>query len=365
LDDIRGGRPRSRVDRFGYLPPNWFATVMGTGIVANAIPALGVRSGPLFDLGRAVWLLAALGLIVLSAAAIRAGRSWLFTWLDDMILTHFFGAISMAFLTVGAGTLVYGSKLFGRAAVGIAFLVWVFGTVAGVGIALVIPWRQLTRRAMDPTTAFAGWLMPVVPPMVSAATGAPLVHHLPAEDQRAMLLACYGLFGFTLLASAIVLIVLLRKLVEFGPGPDRLIPTLFIVLGPLGQSVTASGQLGNVAPTVLGHRAGDFMHGFGLGYGLVVIGLAMLWILYATGVLLGRWGRPASAIPFSLAWWSFTFPLGTCVTATAGLARRTGNDGFSTLAISLYVVLVVTWLYVGAKTVHALVAGTLFATQPR
>jgi len=30
-------------------------------------------------------------------------------------------------------------------------------------------------------------------------------------------------------------------------------------------------------------------------------------------------------MPFALTWWSFTFPVGTCVTCTIALAARTGN----------------------------------------
>jgi len=48
---------------------------------------------------------------------------------------------------------------------------------------------MFTRLRAAPDAAFGGWLMPVVPPMVSAATGALLVPHLrggvPAAGQAA------------------------------------------------------------------------------------------------------------------------------------------------------------------------------------
>jgi hypothetical protein len=59
--------------------------------------------------------------------------------------------------------------------------------------------------------------MPVVPPMVSAATGALLVSHLPAGQLRlTMLLACYAMFGLSLIASLVVITQLWRR-----PGPLR------------------------------------------------------------------------------------------------------------------------------------------------
>ena len=59
-----------------------------------------------------------------------------------------------------------------------------------------------------------------------------------------------------------------------------MVPTLWIVLGPLGQSVTAAG-----------------------------------------GPDRDRGGQP-----FALTWWSFTFPVGTCVTGTIALATRSDSE---------------------------------------
>lgn len=38
-----------------------------------------------------------------------------------------------------------------------------------------IPYLTFTRYKISPDAAFGGWLMPVVPPMVSAANGALLI----------------------------------------------------------------------------------------------------------------------------------------------------------------------------------------------
>ena len=81
--------------RLGGLPPNWYASVMGTGIVANAIPALGVHSGPLFLAAALVWLLASAWLVTLTVAVIRHGRSWL----ANPVVSQFYGAPPMAMLT--------------------------------------------------------------------------------------------------------------------------------------------------------------------------------------------------------------------------------------------------------------------------
>ena len=104
---------------------------------------------------------------------------------------------------------------------------------------------MFTRLRAAPDAAFGGWLMPAVPPMVSAATGALLIPHLPACQLRlSLLLACYAMFGISLVASVVVITQVWQRLVRHSIGPAMMVPTLWIVLGPLGQSITAAGLLG-------------------------------------------------------------------------------------------------------------------------
>jgi tellurite resistance protein TehA-like permease len=341
--------------RFGGLPPNWFASVMGTGIVANAIPALGVHGGLLFRVATLVWLLASAWLLTLTVVVIRHGRSWL----ADPVVSHFYGAPPMAMLTVGAGTLLFGEGILGPAlAVGISATCWLIGTVAGLASAVVVPRRMIAQRRVLLSDAFGGWLMPIVPPMVSAATGAALIPHLAAGPARqSMLLSCYAMFGFAAAASAVVIALLWAKLLRHGTGPAKMIPTLFIVLGPLGQSITAANLLGAHAPGVLPAPYGSAFSAFGLLYGVPVLSFAMAWLLF-TGTIVVRTVR--AGMPFSLTWWSFTFPVGTCVTGTAALARRTDLGALLALAVGLYVILAAAWVIVGARTISRTVRGTLF-----
>ena len=65
-------------------------------------------------------------------------------------------------------------------------------------------------------------------------------------------------------------------------------------------------------------------------------------------------------LPFSLTWWSFTFPLGTCVTASSDLAVHTGADAFRWAALALYVALVAAWAGVSVRTVRGAWRGRLF-----
>jgi tellurite resistance protein TehA-like permease len=92
--------------------------------------------------------------------------------------------------------------------------------------------------------------------MVSAATGTLLIPHLPAGQPRlTMELACYAMFGLTLIASLVVVTLIWGRLVQHKVGAAAAVPTLWIVLGPLGQSITAAHNLGEAAPGLTPERA--------------------------------------------------------------------------------------------------------------
>jgi tellurite resistance protein TehA-like permease len=198
--------------------------------------------------------------------------------------------------------------------------------------------------------------------MVSAATGALLIPHLPAGQPRlTMLLACYAMFGLSLIASVVVITQLWQRLARYSIGPVAMVPTLWIVLGPLGQSITAANLLGGEARLAFPGPYGTAFSAFGVVYGVPVWGFAMLWAALATALTV-RAAR--DRLPFSLTWWSFTFPLGTCVTAASDLALHTGADAFRWAAPALYVALVAAWAVVSVRTVRGAWRGRLFLGPP-
>jgi C4-dicarboxylate transporter/malic acid transport protein len=277
---------------------------------------------------------------------------------SNPVMAQFWGAPAMALMTVGAGTLILGQGVIGPAAVGIDWVLWLAGTALGLVTAVWIPYLMMTRHDIGSGDAFGGWLMPVVPPMVSAATGALLIPHVgSAQGRLTLLLACYAMFGISLFASVIIIAQVWSRLVTHKPGAAVMVPTLWIVLGPLGQSVTAAGNLGTEAAHVLPapYAAGAAV--FALLYGVPTWGFAMMWLALAAAITLRTARR---GLPFALTWWSFTFPVGTCVTGTISLAARTHADVLRGASVLLFGLLLVAWLVVAARTVCGAASGRLF-----
>jgi C4-dicarboxylate transporter/malic acid transport protein len=349
-------------DVFRDLGPNWFAVVMGTGIVANAAAALSFRVAGLHVFALAVWVLAAGTLVLLTAA-------WAVHWsryrqralahANNPVMAQSWGAPAMALITVGTGALLLGSQWIGlRAAVDADWVLWGTGTALGLFTAGWIPYLMMTRHRIEADSAFGGWLMPVVPPMVAAANGALLIPYAAAGQARlTLLLGCYAMFGISLFGSVIIISLVWSRLITHKTLPAIMAPTSWIVLGPLGQSVTAAGNLGREAGLVLPRPYPAGANVFALLYGLPTWGFAMLWLAIATALTVRALRR---GLRFGLTWWSFTFPVGTVVTGTISLAARTGSDLLRDASGVLFLLLVAAWLVVAARTGCESARGRLF-----
>ncbi|MEP6981844.1 MAG: hypothetical protein ABJA16_13845 [Nakamurella sp.] len=102
-----------------HLTPNWYASVMGTGIVAVAATSLPVRIPGLRAVATGMWLLATFLLVALTVATVLHWRHHPEVargHVTDPVMGHFYGAPPMAMLTVGAATLLVGPDLVGPVA---------------------------------------------------------------------------------------------------------------------------------------------------------------------------------------------------------------------------------------------------------
>jgi C4-dicarboxylate transporter/malic acid transport protein len=349
-------------DVFRHLGPNWYASVMGTGIVANAAALLPRHIAGLHTLALVVWVLAVVQLVGLTAATVV---HWVLHPANarahacDPAMAPFYGAPPMALMTVGAGALLVGTDLIGTdVALHVDVVLWTLGTLTGLVASAAVPYLMFTRHELSVESTFGYWLMPIVPPMVSAATGAALVAHVTAGQARMdLMLALYAMFGLSLLASLVTITLLWGRLAYHGPGPARTVPTLWIVLGPLGQSITAANLLANVAPSALPAPYGDALRSMDVLYGIPVWGFVMLWLAIAATITVKT---AREHLPFSLTWWSFTFPVGTTVTGTSELAAHTGSIALSWIAVALFLLLVGAWLAAATNTLRGSLTGRLF-----
>ncbi|MFI8299477.1 TDT family transporter [Streptomyces nigra] len=347
-----------------HLGPNWYAAVMGTAAVATAGAALpGPRVPGLRTVCAAVWALSLLLLLALLAA--RAlhwthHRDQARAHLLDAAVAPFYGCLSMALLAVGGGALTVGRDWIGDdAALALDVVLFTAGTATGLAAAVAVPYLMAVRHRTMAAQATPVWLLPLVAPMVAAAVGPLLVPHLPPGQARAtLLLGCVAMFGLSLLATLLMLPLVFARLITGDPLPLALTPSLFLVLGPLGQSTTAVGAFADAAPGALPAPYTEALGVLAVLYGVPVMGFALLWLGLA-GAHVVRARR--HGMGFAMTWWAFTFPVGTCVTGAAALARHTGLFVYDGLAVGLFGLLVAAWSVAAVHTVRGLFSGALLA----
>ncbi|WP_067480471.1 TDT family transporter [Actinomadura hibisca] len=349
---------------FRSVGPNWHACVMGTAIVATGAHVLPVQVPGQRAFAVTVWALSLAVLALVCAARavhLTRYRETARAQLDDPAVAVFYGCPPMALLAVGHATLLVGADVLGaRTAVMLDAALWTTGTLYGLAVAAAVPHLMITRHDLRPGSAAPAWLLPVVAPMVSAATGPALIPHLPPGQPRATLLyGCYALFGLSLLATLALLPVIWARLAHHGLAPVTLTPTLFLVLGPLGQSTTAVNQLADAAAVAPAYAPA--MRAFAVLYGVPVMGFALLWLALA---LAANVRALRAGMPFAMTWWAYTFPVGTCVTGAAALAKHTGLDVLAVLAVALYLPLTAAWAVAGTRTLRLLTRAPALSNDP-
>ncbi|MFE7201596.1 hypothetical protein ACFU8R_15090 [Pseudonocardia alni] len=153
-------------------------------------------------------------------------------------------------------------------------------------------------------------------------------------------------------ASPVAPGVLRRVLVRLGTAGLALAdtPTVVIVPGPFGQSVTAANLLAGEAQGLLPEPFAGVAIGAGLLYGAPAWGFAVGWAVLSA-LLIGHALR--RGMPFSASWWAVTVPFGTLVPGTNALAARTALPPVVGAAVVLFAVLVLVWVVVAAATVRS------------
>ncbi|MEV0945923.1 TDT family transporter [Rhodococcus sp. NPDC049939] len=324
------------------MTPNWYATVMGTGVVAVVAAALPAEVFLARIASEIFWLLAVALLIGLTLALARHWARRREDALEDVrshTMFPFYGAVSMAVLTVGTGAGSAGHTLLGNVAVTTSAILWTIGTIIGLVTYFVMVHRLTRRHRVTPVPS---WLLPVVPPMVSAAGGASLVRQLSeGAPQIAMLVTCYTLFALALTAAVFVAVVVGRHLVDNGLPAAPLLPTVWIPLGVIGQSIAAINLLGAASGLTWLHTVG-VVYGTATG-ALGVIGLGIVFTVTAKAFCRG--------LSFTPSWWSFTFPVGTCALGANSLGDSLDSAMIVRAGVILWCALLLIW---GTVTFHTL-----------
>ncbi|QWW67085.1 TDT family transporter [Rhizobium sp. WYJ-E13] len=346
-----------------HFTPNWFATTMGTGILAVC---LGQFSGspPLHAAGEALWL-ANIGLFAV-LACIYAGK-WLLhpgaalKAFDHPVVSMFFGCIPMGLATIVNGFLIFGPALFGDAAVAIASELWWADAGLAVLAGLAIPLVMFTRQQHAIEHMSAIWLLPIVASEVAAASGGLLVPHLAEGTQLPVLFASFVLWSCSVPLALGILIILFLRLALHKLPPAGMAATSFLALGPVGtgalglalfsvngEQALVTGGLGALAPAISGAAL--------LG-AVLLWGYGLWWLGLAVAITINHFRQ---GLPFNLGWWGYTFPIGVYAVATLRLSSIFPLPALAGFGEVLVAALAAIWIVVAFRTCCGAYDGSLF-----
>ena len=341
--------------------PNWFTTIMGTGVVAIILG----HSSQLHTLGAVLWLINTCLFCVF--CALYSLRWYLFPNEAKQIFHHpsmslFLGAIPMALATLINGLLMYGNTVFGQHLPQLGLILWYIDVVLVILIGLAVPYLMFSRQQHHLHSITAMWLLPIVAAEVVAATGGLLVAEFVHSTQAISILwLSYMLWGMSVLPAFGILSLLILRLALHQLPEKELAISSWLSIGPIGTGALAMMLLGQHAPEVLQsiglESFGIFLQQAAKLISLVLLGCGVWWLGIATLASLHHVKR---GIPFNLGWWGLTFPLGVFTLAVNQLGELIGWGVLDHIAVILSVILIGLWSCVAVKTIQGAYHGQLF-----
>ncbi len=346
------------VDRFAF---DLFAMTMGTGVLALLLPRL---SPSLIGIGRIVWIGNIVLFILLSAAGLArlvSDPKAFFALFKDPKRSMFFGTLPMGLATIGNGTLIYGTSLFGRHFAGASLGIFIADAVIALASGFVIPHLMFTMQSHSIDKMTAIWLLPIVPAEVTSVSGGLLIPHLNHATQVGVLWSSAILWTLSVPVAMLVLGALLVRLVIHGIPEASSAVTSWLTLGPLGTGAAGMLLIGSDAKLVFAHTTlasmGAVMDGVGVVFGLVLWGFGLWWWISAVALTIGYVVQRSH--PFNLGWWGFTFPLGVMTIATYLLGQATMYTPITDLAKFMTLLLVGLWAVVATLSAKGFFNGSL------
>ncbi|MCK5665133.1 MAG: C4-dicarboxylate ABC transporter, partial [Thiotrichaceae bacterium] len=130
----------------------------------------------------------------------------------------------------------------------------------------------------------------------------------------------------------ILMIIVFNRIIFHTPLPEKLLPTLFIL----------------IAPPAVGFMAYVKLTGSLDAFAQILFNFA----LFLTILLLSQLPRFAR-LPFFMSWWAYSFPLAAVSIATLVMYQKTQNIVFSVLGMGLFIILTLFIIMLIIKTIKA------------
>lgn len=311
--------PASETSRLAHFPISFFGTTLGVFGLALALRAGGFRPAGEVVAGAGAFLLVAL-LVALAAKAVLHPGALRAEWAHPVRLA-FFPAASISVLLLAA--------FLREDAPEIARPIWLAGAAVQAALTIVVVSAWIGHRAFGPGHLSPAWFIPAVGNVVAPLAGAPLGY----------VEASWYFFSVGTTFWIVLLALVFNRLIFHDPLPERLRPTLVILVAPPAVAFLSWLQLngGEI----------DAMARIFLNLGLF---FSALVAIQAPALL---------RLPFALSFWALTFPIAAMATASFRFATLAPSTPHRALGYALLATLIATVAALGVRTVRAMLAGEI------
>jgi len=296
------------IDRgIAQLPPGYFALVMATGIVSNAMFFTGHRG-----ISDALFVVALLSLLWLFLAtflrAARFGKAIKKDLVNPRLVFSFFTIVA-ALDVFGGGLCLRGLNALALPLWFLAFAFWFFLLYFSFGVLTFL-------NKAEANVIHGGWLIAIVGTESLVILGSQIAPLL-GEHAPAMFVLIHMLWGVGLGLYAIFIALFAHRIFFFEVKPDDLSPLLWIVMGAAAISTNAGSIL------ILEKSGLPFLDSIRPFIDGVTL-LMWAWAAWLIPLLLmfdiWKHGVRREPIVYSPMLWSLVFPLGMFALASARLS---------------------------------------------
>lgn len=328
--------------------PAWFASVMGTGILALTSLSYSQYLPILKNLSYILFYFNVFLFFVLLIP-------WILRWvmfrkqaladLEHPIMSNFYATIAIGMLVLSANFIVIGKSLI------IGEVFWWMGTLLTIFFGVLIPYIMFKGEHVVLEHINPGWFIPPVGLIVIPVAGSVVIPYYSGLLQEFVIFLNYFGWGAGFFIYLALFAICMYRFILHRPLPNTLASTIWINLGPIGVGTVALINLIKNSEFI------TIKEPF-FSFGFIFWGFGIWWILMAI-ILTLHYIRKLK-LPYAMSWWAFTFPLGAYVAASHSVSMVFKINLVDYIGFGLYWLLVIFWTVTLINTAIKAYHGTLF-----
>ena len=311
--------------RLQHFPVAFFAMVMGTlGLTLAWQKSAHVLAVPPL-IGQLLLIVSATFFaIIVSVFLLKIFRhpQAVLTEFNHPIKMSFFPAFSIGIILTSIATLEVSNEL--------SRFLWVLGSTLQLVFTLNVLTRWIHHINFQVAHTTPAWFIPVVGNILVPIAG---VEHGFYEIS-------WFFFSIGIIYWIILKTLFFNRIIFHDPLPQKLLPTLFILIAP--------PAVGFISYMKLNHDVLD-------NFGRILFYTAAFLVLLLT-TQFSRFSR----IKFFMSWWAYSFPLAAFTIATEIMLSRTGAAALSLLSYLMLTTVSLVVLLLFYKTIQSVINGDVF-----